>query len=144
MKLGGMDSSAEFIRSWHSHCGHLFTWCQFIHLLFVSYGLHVAVKANVRWFFYYYLCWICDTAKVHSFIIFSVLEGIPETWGLLNPTILAVVFVLCKSRRLRWSTALVVSMLASGTRVRGFKPGRIRWIFRASEKFSACLPSEGK
>jgi hypothetical protein len=39
---------------------------------------------------------------------------------------------------------LVVSMLASGTRVRWFKPGRSRWIFRASEKFSACLPSEGK
>ena len=39
---------------------------------------------------------------------------------------------------------LVVSMLASGTRVRGFKPGRSRWIFRASEKSSACLSSEGK
>jgi len=36
---------------------------------------------------------------------------------------------------------LVVSMLASGTRVRGFKPGRSRWIFRASEKSSACIPS---
>jgi hypothetical protein len=33
---------------------------------------------------------------------------------------------------------LVVSMQASGTRVRGFKPGRSRWIS------SACLPSEGK
>ena len=30
------------------------------------------------------------------------------------------------------------------TRVRGFKPGRSRWIFRTSEKSSACLPSEGK
>ena len=39
---------------------------------------------------------------------------------------------------------LVVSMLASGTRVRGFKPGRSRRIFRASEKSSACLPSEAK
>ena len=39
---------------------------------------------------------------------------------------------------------LVVSMLASGTRVCGFKPGRSCWIFRASEKSSACLPSEGK
>ena len=39
---------------------------------------------------------------------------------------------------------LVVSMLASGTWVRGFKPGRSRWIFRTSEKSSACLPSEGK
>ena len=39
---------------------------------------------------------------------------------------------------------LVVSMLASGTRVRGFKPGQSRWIFRASEKSSAYLPSEGK
>jgi hypothetical protein len=37
-----------------------------------------------------------------------------------------------------------VSMLASGTRVRGFKPGRSRWIFRASENSSACLPSEEK
>ena len=28
---------------------------------------------------------------------------------------------------------LVVSMLASGTRVRGFEPGRSRWTFRMSE-----------
>jgi hypothetical protein len=35
---------------------------------------------------------------------------------------------------------LVVSILATGTRVRG----RSRWIFRASEKSSVCLPSEGK
>ena len=39
---------------------------------------------------------------------------------------------------------LVVSMLASGTRVCGFKPSRSCWIFWASEKSSACLPSEGK
>jgi hypothetical protein len=39
---------------------------------------------------------------------------------------------------------LEISMLASGTRVRGFKPGRSRQIFRASEKSSACPPSEGK
>ena len=39
---------------------------------------------------------------------------------------------------------LMVRMLVSGTRVRGFKPGQSRWIFRASEKSSACLPSEGK
>jgi hypothetical protein len=38
---------------------------------------------------------------------------------------------------------LAVSMLASGTQVRGFKPGRSRRIFRA-KKSSACLPSEGK
>jgi hypothetical protein len=37
---------------------------------------------------------------------------------------------------------LVVSMLASGTQVRGFKPGRNRCIFQA--KKLACLPSEGK
>ena len=35
-------------------------------------------------------------------------------------------------------------MLTFGTRVRGLRPGRSRWIFRASEKSSACLPSEGK
>jgi hypothetical protein len=39
---------------------------------------------------------------------------------------------------------LVVSILATGTRVREFKPGRSRWIFRASKKSSVCLPSEGK
>ena len=39
---------------------------------------------------------------------------------------------------------LVVSILATGTRVRGFKPGRSRWIFRESGKSSVCLPLEGK
>ena len=38
---------------------------------------------------------------------------------------------------------LVVSMLASGTQVYGFKPGRSRWIFR-TWKSSVCLPPEGK
>jgi hypothetical protein len=37
---------------------------------------------------------------------------------------------------------LVVSMLASGTQVHGFAPGRSRQIFRAKNS-SACLPSEG-
>ena len=39
---------------------------------------------------------------------------------------------------------LVVSILATGTRVRGFKPGRSCWIFQAPGKSSVCLPSEGK
>ena len=39
---------------------------------------------------------------------------------------------------------LVVSILATGTRVRGFKPGRSRWIFWASGKSSVCLTSERK
>ena len=38
---------------------------------------------------------------------------------------------------------LGVSVLASGTRVRGFKPGRSRRIFR-EKKSSARLSSEGK
>jgi len=38
---------------------------------------------------------------------------------------------------------LEVSVLALGTRVRGFKPGRSRRIFRAKIS-SARLPSEGK
>ena len=33
---------------------------------------------------------------------------------------------------------LVVSILASGNRVRGFKPDRSRWIFRASGKSSVA------
>jgi hypothetical protein len=39
---------------------------------------------------------------------------------------------------------LVVTMLASGSRVRGFDPDRSRWIFSDVKKSSACLPSEGK
>jgi hypothetical protein len=38
---------------------------------------------------------------------------------------------------------LVVSVLASGSQERGFKPGRSRLIFQA-KKSSACLASEGK
>jgi hypothetical protein len=38
---------------------------------------------------------------------------------------------------------LVVSMLATGPNVRGFKPGRGRWILRVI-KSAARLPSEGK
>ena len=53
---------------------------------------------------------------------------------------------LCLSRNIKEDGfgGLVVSILATGTRVRGFKPGRSRWIFRASGKSSVCLPSEGK
>jgi hypothetical protein len=39
---------------------------------------------------------------------------------------------------------LMVSMLASGSRVRGFDPDRSHWIFSDVKKSSACLPSEGK
>ena len=42
------------------------------------------------------------------------------------------------------SVVQVVSILATGTRVRRFKPGPSRWIFRASGKSSVCLPSGGK
>jgi hypothetical protein len=38
---------------------------------------------------------------------------------------------------------LVVSVLATGPNVRGFKPGRGRWISRVI-KSAARLPSEGK
>ena len=55
-----------------------------------------------------------------------------------------VLFFKIVSDELDGFGGLVVSILASGTRVRGFKHGRSRWIFRASEKSSACLPSEGK
>ena len=47
---------------------------------------------------------------------------------------------ICKKNRLRWSRGTV---LAFGTQVRGFKPGRSRRIFQ-SQKSSARLPSEGK
>jgi hypothetical protein len=38
---------------------------------------------------------------------------------------------------------LVVSVLATGPKVRGFKPGRGRWILRVIKSI-ARLPSEGK
>jgi hypothetical protein len=38
---------------------------------------------------------------------------------------------------------LVVSVLATGPKVRGFKPGRVLWILRAI-KSAARLASEGK
>jgi hypothetical protein len=38
---------------------------------------------------------------------------------------------------------LVVNVLATGPKVRGFKPGRGRWILRVI-KSAARLPSEGK
>jgi hypothetical protein len=38
---------------------------------------------------------------------------------------------------------IVVSVLATGPKVRGFKPGRGRWILRVI-KSAARLPSEGK
>jgi hypothetical protein len=37
---------------------------------------------------------------------------------------------------------LVVSILATGTRVRGYKPGRSRWIFRGIRKILS-MPSFG-
>jgi hypothetical protein len=39
---------------------------------------------------------------------------------------------------------LVVRMLVSVSRIRGFAPYRSRWIFSDVKKSSACLPSEGK
>jgi hypothetical protein len=39
---------------------------------------------------------------------------------------------------------IVVSMLASGSRVRGFEPDRRLWIFSDVKKSSACLPLEEK
>ena len=42
---------------------------------------------------------------------------------------------------LRWSRG---SVLAFGTQIRGFKPGRSRRIFQDEKKSSTRLPSEGK
>jgi hypothetical protein len=51
---------------------------------------------------------------------------------------------LFKVPRLDGFGGLVVSMLASGSRVRGFEPDQSRWIFSDVKKSLACLPSEGK
>jgi hypothetical protein len=39
---------------------------------------------------------------------------------------------------------LVVSVLATGPKVRGFNPGRGRWIAKGDKNPLAQLPSEGK
>jgi hypothetical protein len=39
---------------------------------------------------------------------------------------------------------LVVSVLATGPKVRGFDPDRGRWIFKGDKKSGTPLPSEGK
>jgi hypothetical protein len=53
-------------------------------------------------------------------------------------------FVKCVAIQKRLGIpGLVVSVLATGPKVRGFKPGRGRWILRVI-KSVACLPSEGK
>jgi hypothetical protein len=39
---------------------------------------------------------------------------------------------------------LVVSVLATGPKVRGFDPDLGRWIFKGDKKSGASLPSEGK
>jgi hypothetical protein len=67
-----------------------------------------------------------------SFIYFAVMASGLGLNLLLRDRILLT--------RLRWSRG---SVLAFGTQVRGFKPGRSRRIFRA-KKSSARLPSEGK
>jgi hypothetical protein len=71
-----------------------------------------------------------------------------DTWYLFfsfHPAYQTVIHTECMDEtcREKKSTHLVVSILATGTRVRGFKPARSRWIFWASEESSVCLPPEG-
>jgi hypothetical protein len=42
------------------------------------------------------------------------------------------------------AASVVVSMLAFGTQVRGFKPGRSRWIFSLHEKILSMPSFEGE
>jgi hypothetical protein len=71
-------------------------------------------------------------------------ENLSLTFGYANTTIFYISENLSQchwiTERLRWSRG---SVLAFGTQVRGFKPGRNRRIFLA-KKSSALLPSEGK
>jgi hypothetical protein len=61
----------------------------------------------------------------------------------LNVT-LYVYWLSCSVLMSHETASVLVSMLASGSRVRGFEPDRSRWIFSDVKKSSACLPSEGK
>jgi hypothetical protein len=78
------------------------------------------------------LCWV----KTRNGVIWSVLNM--EAW---KPMCMWL-FLLCDGH-LSGFGVLVVSMLASGTQVRGFAPSRSHWIFQV-KKSSAYLPSEGK
>ena len=73
------------------------------------------------------------------------------TNGLFKESVISSIFELASNAKIiinnelerRGYGGIEVSVLPSGTRVRGFKPGRSRRIFRA-KKSSARLPSEGK
>jgi hypothetical protein len=82
-----------------------------------------------------------DVMKGYSYTSNHPLGLFRPVTGLNRP---ALPFFLFKGKQEQSGFGgLVVSMLASGTQVRGVKPGRSRRIFRAN-KSSACLPSEGK
>jgi hypothetical protein len=60
----------------------------------------------------------------------------------IRPPVTDSVFIFMKGITVALG-GLVVSVLATGPKVRGFKPGRERWILRVI-KPAASLPSEEK
>jgi len=67
---------------------------------------------------------------------------LPHTCYMPRPSHLDIKLTVYQNiKRLRWSRG---SVLAFGTQVRGFAPGRSRRTFRAKKSSSARLPSEGK
>ena len=77
------------------------------------------------------------------FVPFSavgLLENVQKTNN-LNVRVFESLVTYFQRKRLRWSRG---SVLAFGTQVRGFKPGRSRRIFQGEKKSSARLPSDGK
>ena len=76
--------------------------------------------------------------SVSFFIIYFLLPVI--TLLILACELLMMLYTLYSVKQLQWSRG---SMLAFGTQVHGFAPGRSRRIFRA-KKSSARLSSEGK
>jgi hypothetical protein len=80
-------------------------------------------------------CWSCACVKCVRLQFGSVLDKYLSKKGKVSLTL--------SEGAVSWFGGLVVSMLASGADVRGFKQGRSHRIFRLFNS-STCLPSEVK
>ena len=139
------NGTAYLYHFFTTYCLHL---CYFVLLYFYLMLLcFTLVSACLFILFYIALCYILwSVSIIPCFVLLSyVLQCGTSVYYCRTGLLCHLYLKLLKLHAvLDGFGGLVVSILATGTRVRGFKPGRSRWIFRASGKSLVCLPSEGK
>jgi hypothetical protein len=84
------------------------------------------------------MCVKCLQHSQHSWLKKTFFSAMYKTF---HVTVVLACSILCQTINIHAYGGLVVSVLASGTQDRGFKPGRSRRIFRAKK---TRLPSEVK